>query len=113
LLARRPDLANLKLDCDNAHVPLPYVDLVCELLEAAVAPSTIDASFGYQTTGTAAELRAFPANVRADAWNTLRAASFPLDAAFDLWEEEARVFLDHLGVPRHELMELLQDRTAA
>ncbi|GAB2519240.1 Tc toxin subunit A-related protein [Nocardia heshunensis] len=37
LLARRPDLAVTDLNCDNAEIPLPYLDLVCELLEDAVA----------------------------------------------------------------------------
>src|SRR5262249_31135079 len=38
LLARRPDLIWIDLDCDNALTELPYVDLCCEVLEDAVAP---------------------------------------------------------------------------
>jgi Tc toxin complex TcA C-terminal TcB-binding domain/Neuraminidase-like domain/Salmonella virulence plasmid 28.1kDa A protein len=37
LLARRPDLGFLELNCDNALVPLPYIDVVCEVLEDAIA----------------------------------------------------------------------------
>lgn len=37
LLDRRPDLGYLELGCENAETPLPYVDVVCEVLEAAVA----------------------------------------------------------------------------
>jgi hypothetical protein len=37
LFARRPDLGFLELNCDNALVPLPYVDVVCEVLEDAIA----------------------------------------------------------------------------
>ena len=37
LLARRSDLGWLELGCENANTLLPYVDLVCEVLEAAVA----------------------------------------------------------------------------
>jgi len=44
LFARRPDLADIDLSCDNTNVPLPYVDVVCELLEEAVSP---DPGFGY------------------------------------------------------------------
>jgi hypothetical protein len=41
LVKRRPDLANIELSCDNTNIRLPYVDLVNEVLEAAVAdPST-------------------------------------------------------------------------
>lgn len=36
LLRRRPDLGFLELNCDNALTPLPYIDVVCEVLEDAV-----------------------------------------------------------------------------
>ncbi|MDZ8263102.1 neuraminidase-like domain-containing protein [Nostoc sp. ChiQUE01b] len=36
LFTRRPDLGFLELNCDNALVPLPYIDVVCEVLEAAI-----------------------------------------------------------------------------
>jgi hypothetical protein len=36
LFRRRPDLGFLELNCDNALVPLPYIDVVCEVLEAAI-----------------------------------------------------------------------------
>jgi hypothetical protein len=38
LFQRRPDLGWLELSCDNALTPLPYVDVVCEVLEARIAP---------------------------------------------------------------------------
>lgn len=41
LFARRPDLGYVELSCDNANVELPYVDVVCEVLEEAVASSVI------------------------------------------------------------------------
>jgi hypothetical protein len=41
LLKRRPDLANIELSCDNTNVRLPYVDLVNEVLEAAVADPSL------------------------------------------------------------------------
>lgn len=36
LFSRRPDLGYLELNCENALTPLPYVDVVCEVLEDAV-----------------------------------------------------------------------------
>ena len=36
LLGRRPDLADLPLTCENTLTALPYIDLVNELLEAAI-----------------------------------------------------------------------------
>ncbi|PTQ98229.1 virulence plasmid A protein [Mucilaginibacter yixingensis] len=38
LFKRRPDIGELDLNCDNANTPIPYIDLVCEVLEDAVAP---------------------------------------------------------------------------
>ena len=41
LFSRRPDLGYLELSCDNANTELPYIDVVCEVLEEAVSPSDI------------------------------------------------------------------------
>ena len=38
LFARRPDIADLDLNCENSNTPLPYIDVVCELLEELVSP---------------------------------------------------------------------------
>lgn len=37
LLERRPDLTTIQLTCENTNTPLPYVDLVIEILEDYVA----------------------------------------------------------------------------
>jgi hypothetical protein len=36
LFRRRPDLGFIELNCENALTPFPYIDTVCEVLEAAV-----------------------------------------------------------------------------
>ena len=36
LFERRPDIGNIKLNCQNTETPLPYIDLVCEVLENAI-----------------------------------------------------------------------------
>ena len=33
LLERRPDLGDIELSCENTTTPLPYIDLVNEILE--------------------------------------------------------------------------------
>ena len=38
LLTRRPDLGDVELSCANTNTTLPYIDLVNEILEDAVAP---------------------------------------------------------------------------
>jgi len=42
LFPRRPDLGYLELNCDNALTPLPYVDVVCEVLESVIANGEAD-----------------------------------------------------------------------
>ena len=42
LFARRPDLGYLELNCSNALTTLPYVDVVCEVLESVVAGDSND-----------------------------------------------------------------------
>ena len=56
LSVRRRDIEHINLSCKNTNTPLPYVDLVNEILENAVSYN-----LGYyQTTGTADELSANP-----------------------------------------------------
>jgi len=45
LFRRRPDLGYLELNCENALTPLPYIDVVCEVLEAAIALDENDVQF--------------------------------------------------------------------
>ncbi|TDW49140.1 hypothetical protein EV144_103667 [Flavobacterium sp. 270] len=39
LFKRRPDLGEIDLGCENANTPVKYIDLVCEILEEAIAPN--------------------------------------------------------------------------
>ncbi|MBL8425766.1 MAG: peptidoglycan-binding protein [Candidatus Accumulibacter phosphatis] len=106
LFARRPDLGEVDLTCDNTHTTLPYVDLVVEILENAVAPG---GAFPFQTAGEAADLLASPAHVQSAAYgpqdNRLGGAVYPWSLPFDLWTEVARSYLQHMGVPRVELIQ--------
>ncbi|WP_308993434.1 neuraminidase-like domain-containing protein [Mariniflexile litorale] len=107
LFERRPDLGKIKLNCENTNTPMPYIDLVCELLENHIAPKQED--FDFQTTMSASELRAIPQHIRPHAYNTLAEANYPMDTSFNLWQEETRTYLNYLRVPRFELMEAFQD----
>ena len=108
LFERRPDLGNIKLNCDNTNVALPYIDLVCEILENFLIGNK---SFIYQTTLSQKELRATPENIQQDAYKILASADFPMKNSFNLWKEEARTYLNYLRVPRYELMEAFQNKT--
>ena len=110
LFERRPDIKRIKLSRENTETPLPYADLVCEVLEGAVLPGN-ERDFAFQTTLNPEELRASPENTRFEAYNILRSSDYPMDISFDLWQEETRLWLKHLGVPRWQWMELLSDGT--
>ena len=62
-------------------------------------------SRGLQTKGPAAERAANPQYVNAGAYAVLRERVHPWSLPFDLWREEARAYLGHLGVPRYRIME--------
>ena len=108
LLARRPDLATVLLNCANTNTVLPYVDLVCELLEDAVAPPP--APHGRQTTLTPQELRAYPEHVNAAAYEVLAQAAFPHTLPYQTWLDEMRCYLGAIGVERWQLMRAFADR---
>lgn len=98
---RRHDIEHINLSCENTDTPVPYVDLVNEVLESAVSYSPAY----YQTTGTADELGANPEYLNTDAYDRLAETIYPWSLPFDLWTEEARTYLNHLGASRCSLME--------
>ncbi|MFV9645288.1 MAG: peptidoglycan-binding protein, partial [Desulfobacterales bacterium] len=108
LFERRPDLGNIKLNCINTDTPLPYIDLLCEILENNLIENE---DFVYQTTLSQKELRAIPQYVQAEAYTAIANADFPINISFNLWQEEARTYLNYLRVPRFELMEAFQDKS--
>ena len=62
--------------------------------------------FAYPQTGsTTKELNANPEQFNPLAYDKIREAIYPWNLPLDLWVEEARLYLDHLGVHRYELME--------
>lgn len=120
LFARRPDLQRLRLDCDTATTPLPQIDLVNEILELIVAngnPSGWPSTTVY-TSATTLELAARPEIKYPEPYLTvygeyLRDAKYPFDLPFDLWVDETRVVLEHLGVRRSRLIEVFDTQGAA
>ena len=107
LFERRPDIAGIELTCENTNVPVPYIDLVNEILENAVSsPTSLPI---YQTKRSAEELAANPEYLNIAAYdNFLKQAKFPWSMPFDLWLEEARIYLDYIKSGRVELMETVR-----
>ncbi len=48
LFKRRPDIGEIDLNCDNSLVPIPYIDLVCEILEDALVTTTVNLAPGIE-----------------------------------------------------------------
>ncbi|HCQ16848.1 MAG TPA: hypothetical protein DIU20_11330, partial [Cryomorphaceae bacterium] len=100
---RRPDIQHLLLNCENANTAMPYIDLVNEVLEAAVEGEHNTAK---QTTLSTRELVANPEHTRSQAYETLKTAIYPWKASFDLDNRLGHIYLKHLGVQPHRLIEL-------
>jgi hypothetical protein len=79
LFSRRPDLGYLELNCDNALTPLPYVDVVCEVLEAVIAAGANDRELAGFTT-----MPTDPAAAKAAVAAALTAQQINLGADFSL-----------------------------
>ena len=87
LFERRPDLGDTDLNCDNTNTPVSYIDVVCELLEDAVAPDAGIAFSGVTNSGV----------VSAALLTTLQANGLPFTAqatVFDADVSGSRVVRD-------------------
>jgi hypothetical protein len=69
-------------------------------------------ALAYQSAGPDEDLLAAPENRNPAAYRLLRTAEFPWSLPFDLPLAELRAYLDRLGLPRGQLLELLATPTA-
>lgn len=106
LSARRPDIIKVKLDCANTETAVPYIDLTNEVLESVYPGSA--GLLDRQTTLPSDELRAAPEHQDDTVYEDLRNADLPISSSYDLWQDQIRTILTHLGVPRWRLMEILR-----
>lgn len=106
---RRPDLPYIKLTCENTNPPIPYVDMVNEVLEAYVALGQLDATTAKDTgDATPDELSANPEYTNDAAYDKLRTAVYPLTLPFNRPLEVVRTYLGHLGRSWYEVMRTFQ-----
>jgi peptidoglycan hydrolase-like protein with peptidoglycan-binding domain len=110
LFENRGDIGDIELSCDNTNTEMPYIDLVNEVLENAVARQQLVAQ---QTTWTAEELRANAEYLNELAYRRLAIQVYPRLLPFSLWLAESRTYLGHLGVSFDALMDVLQRRGLA
>ncbi|MCP4399234.1 MAG: hypothetical protein GY801_18270 [bacterium] len=106
LTQRRPDLEHIQLTCENSHTPIPYVDLVNEILEFYVVHGEITSQAANDTQGaTAEELRLQPQHIEPQAYDSLKDAAHGM-LPFDLPLATARTYLEHLGTSLYTLMDV-------
>lgn len=110
LLLRRPEIANVALNCDNTNIIIPYIDLVNEVLEAAIAPVAIARPAVMATVGTSAERRALPQQIQPlvaqAAYAATAGASYPLSLPFDVNFAITQAYVAALGTTRAALLKL-------
>ena len=109
LFERRGDLGKIELSCANTNTPVPYIDLVNEILENTVAKPSPGTPYP-QTRDTAEEIGANPEYVNPEAYQTLSNLVFPWSLPFDRWAEECRVYLQQLGTQRYQIIEICSEK---
>lgn len=109
LIKRRPDIAEIPLNCTNALTPLPYIDLVMEILENAIyhhenGNYSIDK---WDTTKTAEQLKTDPEYTQYSVYDKIKKNTITswLSKPFDLFSEELKLFGKALGINRTKLAE--------
>ena len=107
LLARRPEIQYIALDCANTNVTVPYIDVANEILEAVVAPPTSPVTTPIGTDGTSAERRALPQNLSQAAYTNTAGVVFPLGLPFDLPFAQTQAYCAALGVTRAACLKLI------
>ena len=105
ILLRRPEIQYVALDCSNTNVTLPYIDLVNEILETAIAPPATPVTL-IDTTGTSAERRALPQQISQKAYVLTARVVFPLSLPFDLAFAQTTAYINALGTTRVAILAL-------
>jgi Tc toxin complex TcA C-terminal TcB-binding domain/Neuraminidase-like domain len=110
---RRPDLALIKLTCENVNTTIPTIDLINEILESVVAfNQTVPQQNGKPAPNepspgvTGPELSAAPEHVIEAAYDKLSQAVYPLPLPYDRLLATARVHFAQAGVTRQQALTL-------
>jgi len=105
LFSRRPDIQYTALTCNNTNITIPYIDLVNEILESAIAPPTTPVTL-LDTVGTIEERRALPQQISQAAYTLTASAVFPLVLPFDLDFARTTAYINALGTTRTAILSL-------
>ena len=102
---RRTDIKDVKLSCVNTNTPLPYIDLVNEILEDVMATSGASYALTARDTTTlnAEQLRAFPEYINnggatPNPYPVLRDAVYPWGVPYNYFQSQQNAYLDIVDV---------------
>lgn len=122
LLRKRPDLALMDLTRENAETPLPYVDVVNEIMESFIVhfdsfildevndPKKLDIDSFNVNRQTASDLLWRPQNTKIEAYAYLASSIFPLSLPYHQPIDTARAYLQFLSIDRTELMDKFRSK---
>jgi hypothetical protein len=111
---RRPDVQYLQLTCENSYTPIPYIDLVNEVMEYYVANGDSSPIPPYNTGDTTqAELSAQPQNTLMAAYSTLAQAVYPFSLPYHQPLDVIRTYLGNLNITRLQLMQIFGNATGS
>jgi len=105
LKQRRPDIDKIPLNCANAITPIPYIDLVIEILESAIIkPGNEDV---FNTTKDADELKTNPEYCNYAVYDKIKESNITSwnHRPFDMVNEEMKIYSQALGINRSKLAE--------
>jgi Tc toxin complex TcA C-terminal TcB-binding domain/ABC toxin N-terminal region/Neuraminidase-like domain/PA14 domain len=108
---RRPDLPFIKLNCQDSETPLPYIDLINEILESyIVLGGKLDQTTAHSnpSSATADELSVNPEYTLDAAYTAISAANYPLSLPYDRFLDVARRYLAFLGGNRFQVLQNFQ-----
>ncbi|RXQ96058.1 hypothetical protein EO244_04240 [Ancylomarina salipaludis] len=110
LILRRPDITKIPLNCANAITPLPYIDLVMEILEDKIhelEELPEDPAIKYDTTKTEEQLKTDPEYKRYAVYEIIKNAAITnwLRKPLNLFSEELKLYAKTLGINRTKLAE--------
>ena len=110
LVDRRPDITQIPLNCTNAITPLPYIDLVMEILESEIFDMEFPNDTNpivWDTTKTEEQLKTDPENKIYKVYEAIKSTQVAswLRQSFDLFSEEIKLFCKTLGINRTKLAE--------
>ncbi|WP_221409160.1 Tc toxin subunit A-related protein, partial [Reichenbachiella versicolor] len=104
---RRPDLIKLSSSCENTNTVFPYIDLVNEVLEAAITKT----GFERQTTLSSDALRVYPEHIQEPVYDTtLNSTTYPWSLPYNLANREADVYLNEVKVDRQKILRVISGK---